>query len=79
MNRIKTMWNCAICEKSMEVGHREYRDLECCGTVAPKEFVPISEAEYQGLLKDGCYNLEAEIDCQRYARRAGRMSRKEIM
>ena len=79
MDRIKTVWECHNCGVKMETAHREYRDMECCNKVLPKTFVPISEAEYQGLLKDGCYNLEAEIDCQRYARRAGRMSRKEIM
>lgn len=79
MDKMKTVWNCAKCGKTMEVGHREYRDLECCGVVAPKEFVPMTNAEHQEFIKDGCYNLEAEIDYQRHMHRVNRISKREVM
>ena len=79
MNRVKTVWACADCHTKREVGHRDYRDMECCGKVAEKTFVPISEEAFQELRALGCYDKEAEIDYQRHLRRTSRMSRREVM
>lgn len=79
MDRIKTVWECHNCGVKMETAHREYRDMECCNKVLPKTFVPISEGEYQELVKAGCYNLEAEIDYQRHMRRKNAFYKREVM